>query len=73
MPSEHPSQPAAPLVGAADDQSKELDSPESPELSASTCDEEERATVPAKRRAPKYLKVLVPRAACVVRVFDDEE
>ena len=72
MPSKHPSDPAAPLVGAVDDQSKEIGPPENPDLSAPS-NEDEKTTVPARRRSPKYVKVLVPGAGCVVRVPDDEE
>lgn len=72
MPSKHPSQPAASFANRTDDPSGPA-SPDSPQGVAPQFEEEEKTTVPATRRAAKYLKVLIPHAACVVKVFDDEE
>jgi hypothetical protein len=72
MPSKHPSQPAASVDEQVADRSKNSDVLESPELGPPPYDEDESPTASARRRSPKYLKVLVPGAGCVVRVFDDE-
>ena len=65
MPSKHPSDPAAALDGEV--------ASESEEPSDSVFDDDEKPTEPALQRSPRYLKVLVRNAGCVVRAPDDEE
>ena len=71
MPNTRAAQPAESLEGETDNDSKEPDSREALELSAPLFHQEERTTVPARRRSPKYVRVLVPHAGCAVKADDD--
>jgi hypothetical protein len=72
MPSTHGGQSVASLDGRVDDPSKEPNAPEAAELSVPLLDQEERTTVPARRRATKHSKVQVSGVRIAVNSTDDE-
>ena len=73
MPTKRAGQPAASLEGGADDESKEPDSHETLELGAPLFHQEERTTVPARRRSRKCSGVRVLDATAAAKATDDGE
>jgi hypothetical protein len=73
MPSKRAGQPAPSLEGETDDESKEPGSRETLELSAPLFHQEERTTVPARRRSQKYSRVLLLDVTAAAKAADDGE
>ena len=70
MSSKHPSQPAASLEDKVDETLKEAGSANKPAPRDLPLDEEEKPTEPARRRAPKYLRVLLPDVRAELKAND---